>query len=224
WINSVENSEELCNKTVEKQEDIDFSMLKHLDIETSLERCQYNNKLFKNLLIKFLHNNINFIAGFKQLQSNGNNEDLHNLVHDIKGASGNIGATELHSALIALDQAGSNTKKAVEVVERELQILMSELKVFENNIVDFQPSVETVKVSSDNDMKKLLAGLMKLRIFIEDSDIAAIDQLHYLQLIPVARIHKNRLLNLEAMLDELDFEQANNLTSTLIQEFKKYDY
>ncbi|PAJ71739.1 hypothetical protein CJF42_25105, partial [Pseudoalteromonas sp. NBT06-2] len=91
------------------------------------------------------------------------------------------------------------------------------------NIVDFQPLVEAVNTSSDSDINKLLAGLMKLKIFIENSDIAAIEQLNYLQTIPVASIHKGKLLDLNVILDEFDFEQANNLAASLIGDLKKYN-
>jgi signal transduction histidine kinase/DNA-binding response OmpR family regulator len=131
---SVNERDEVRNKQPNKQDiEVDFSMLTHFDVESSLVRCMKRKTFYKKMLISFLNKNTMF---FEQFSFDGTKEDevAINLIHDLKGASGNIGADRLHEALLiyesCMKESAQNADEQFANVKEEFDIVISQLNAF----------------------------------------------------------------------------------------------
>ena len=66
-----------------------------INIEKGLKTVIGNQKLYRNLLGKFLASNGNVVAEIKDTLKSGDMETAARLAHTVKGVAGNLGAEEL---------------------------------------------------------------------------------------------------------------------------------
>jgi len=74
-----------------------------LDLKLGLRRLNGKASLYLELLQKFVHSRGHAAQELRQLLNQGNRSDAERLSHTLKGLAGNIGATELQSAMSAVE-------------------------------------------------------------------------------------------------------------------------
>ena len=100
-----EGFEKIKNETRKATaEEIEIPGIEGVDLEDGLKRVNGNRKLFKSLLLKFKRDFGNSADEISRLLENGDFPTAERLAHTVKGASGNIGAKELHLKATELDK------------------------------------------------------------------------------------------------------------------------
>jgi HPt (histidine-containing phosphotransfer) domain-containing protein len=107
WINTA-GGQVVWNKQGAMHTSGDW-LLDGIDTIAGLSRVANNKALYKDLLKKFGEKYADSMEEIKQLQNTNQYSKLEQLAHSMKGASGNIGADQLYSALAELEKL-SRTK------------------------------------------------------------------------------------------------------------------
>ena len=89
--------------TAENGDETTFPLLPGIDIQAGLSRVKGNRKLYKKLLRQFHDAYKNTVKTIREAVSSENYNLAEQVLHDIKGASGNISARDLHKAARELE-------------------------------------------------------------------------------------------------------------------------
>ena len=81
--NDEMSSDDLLN---DQDIDIDFSIIKSIDVNDGLNRVLGNKELYKDILITYKESNLDFIKDAKTSLKNGDKENAKHLFHSLKGA------------------------------------------------------------------------------------------------------------------------------------------
>ncbi|MBB4843685.1 PAS domain S-box-containing protein [Paucibacter oligotrophus] len=76
-----------------------------IDLSLGLRRLNGKTSLYLELLQKFMQSRRQALLELRQLLRQGNREDAERLSHTLKGLAGNIGATDLQTAMAAVEAA-----------------------------------------------------------------------------------------------------------------------
>ena len=79
--------------------------LQGFDLAAGLKRLQGNDRLYRKLLVNFA---VRYTAAGEEIQkalAEGQMEQVHSLIHNLKGLAGNLSATRLHAAASQMDAA-----------------------------------------------------------------------------------------------------------------------
>ncbi|MFO7818993.1 MAG: response regulator, partial [Halanaerobacter sp.] len=101
------------------------------DLESALKRVNHNQELYRSILTDFYTKYQNVESRVRKLVKNDNLAELEELIHTLKGLTGNIGATSLHQAAVELDKAlkeDSNFEKLLEEFYQELRRVLKQLE------------------------------------------------------------------------------------------------
>jgi len=109
-----------------------FGALEHVDAQDGLQRCMGNAELFRRLLRAFADAQRGFEAMFVAARERGDDARAQHLAHELKGASGAIGAHELHAAAQRLQEAcaarnGVRIADTLDSVLDELLLVLAEI-------------------------------------------------------------------------------------------------
>jgi signal transduction histidine kinase/CheY-like chemotaxis protein len=102
--------------------------LQGFDIEQGLKRMQGNRKLYRKLLLDFASNYGNAANEIHQALTAGDINQVHSLVHNIKGLAGNLSATGLQNAATAMDSSVKKTLSGGKQVPGDLDSIFAEMK------------------------------------------------------------------------------------------------
>ncbi|MCP3925567.1 MAG: transporter substrate-binding domain-containing protein [Desulfobacterales bacterium] len=120
WIKTSDQVDLIKNalQTPEKLEgEHAFPDLPGISIKDGLFRTGGNKKLYRDLLYKFYIDNQDLTKRVREALIKNNMDVVKQLLHTIKGVSGNIGARELHDAAITLDECiKMNNSEDIEVL------------------------------------------------------------------------------------------------------------
>jgi CheY-like chemotaxis protein len=98
------------------------------DLAAGLQRLQGNSKLYKKLLFDFAKNYSDLAAEIQSALSAGDLDQAHSLIHNLKGVSGNLAATELQAAAIDMEKLVKKGDKKRVPSSKELNKRMSTLE------------------------------------------------------------------------------------------------
>ena len=116
------------------------------DLPVGLERLRGNKRLYRKLLLDFGTNYTGVAGEIHKALDSKDLEQAHSLIHNLKGLSGNLAATELQMAAVNLEKlvkgVGKKTPKA-----KELKLKFSKL---ENALNQALESVQTLGVSAED--------------------------------------------------------------------------
>jgi HPt (histidine-containing phosphotransfer) domain-containing protein len=102
--------------------------LQGFDIEQGLKRMQGNRKLYRKLLLDFASNYGNAADEIHQALTAGDINQVHSLVHNIKGLAGNLSATGLQNAATAMDSSVKKALSGGKQVPGDLDSIFAEMK------------------------------------------------------------------------------------------------
>ncbi len=209
-------------KPVSDRDENIIPKFKFIDSSDGLHRVYGNKIIYSSLLVKFNKNNSNFTEKIKEAFNAGNHELIYRKVHTLKGVSGNLGAKKLYKELVVLE-------KGLKANINQLPGLMirfeSVLKQVLSETSDYAQMIENKRLQNQEtnviefDKKIVLKLTSKLKEQLEDNDMDAKNTMSELKKYKNSQIGK-QLDNVEASLNEYDFEETIYNLNTLIETIK----
>jgi CheY-like chemotaxis protein len=144
----VDQSE--SDKTVLAEEELP-EYLPGFDLADGLKRLQENKRLYRKLLLSFA-TDYNAVANeIRQALDAGDFDQVHSLVHNLKGLAGNLAATELQAAAMTMEKLVKGIDKKAPSPE-QLNLRFSEI---ENALNQALESAQSLSVSAEENVCKL---------------------------------------------------------------------
>ncbi len=140
------------------------------DIQDGLSRASNDEALYLELLNLFKEDSKSLVNQIKTTFKDGDFENTCSLVHNIKGVSGNLGATKLFQKANNLELALKADEKSLyqelyEIFEKELDTVMASLEKI--NSEKQHKQTLTQEVSDEVNAQKLLAILREYKSFVK---------------------------------------------------------
>lgn len=106
WMRAHEQDASIQKRVVEQgnQDSGTHPIILGINVEAGLFRAGGNRPLFHSLLAKFSDSYSNFRKQLQETIASGNQEEAKRLVHTLKGLAGTIGASQLQTLAIQLEQ------------------------------------------------------------------------------------------------------------------------
>lgn len=230
WINSddIESRQDYCiidpDSVVEDQ--LVFSKLKGISVNTGLGKVAGNRKLYKKLLLTFYNNNNNVFEEIKTSLEHNDLKKAEYLSHSIRGVSANIGALELFNVSKDLEHCIKNNESdkindaltkfsivlskvlsSIESVKDALTQDFSGIKsgVIEGKVIDKEAIIDKIKKMQElleTDISKAIDIKDEIKEFIAGTDIGSV------------------FLQVEKALDKFDMDTAKIKLLEVANHFK----
>ena len=210
-------------KSTEKEEESPLPVLAGIDASDGLARVGGNQGFYRKILKKFRAGNLEVMGKIREEVARKDLVQAERLVHGVKGASGNIGATELFESARILDDA-LNLEKT-EGLETLLEAFSTALEVTLESIAELEALEEksAKDVSGEPitmDMNRVKEIMARLKELLEDDDAEAanvLDSLKEQLRVPEAHLY---LQALATHISGYDFEEAIGSLSELASVMK----
>jgi len=124
------------------------------DLAAGLSRLMGNKRLYRKLMLDFGANYGRIAGGIREALEVGDFERAHSLVHNLKGLAGNLEATDLQAAAVAMEKLvkGQTAETASdEELNRKLTDLESALKQALDAVQTLGPMAEKKTMESTGD-------------------------------------------------------------------------
>jgi len=121
------------------------------DLAGGLERLMGNKRLYRKLLVDFGTKYIETASDIRAALDTKDFEQVHSLVHNLKGLAGNLEAKDLQAAAANLEKLVKGVEKKIPSV-KELKSKFSEL---ENALNQALESAQSLSVSAEENVGKL---------------------------------------------------------------------
>ena len=192
--------------------------LRGIDAGDGLKRVGGNRTLYRNLLLKFRASQADVVGEVRRALDHEDAATAERLAHTVKGVAGNVGATKLHAAALALETAikegGSSSKCEAELAEfsGELDVVFGAIAKLEQapgsagSVSDEAPA--SVDVKQAQRFAAELAGLLR------DGDMEAVDRMAEARTIFGGRAASE----LEAQISGFEFEGALETLEALVKQ------
>lgn len=196
--------------------------IKGLDVEAGLKIVQEDRGLYARLLNKFLDQYRGFVEQFKRLLESEDQETLVREAHTLKGASGNVGASELFDAAKELEASchGMNKDEVMQKLETvvlKLDPIIAGLEVF----VASRGTEHAAKESMNLDVAKAQEYLKEIHDLASEYDTKALNVYGELsELEGISKYHKE-LIQIENALNEYAFDESLECVQALQESLKK---
>jgi len=149
-----------------------------LDMQAGLRHTRGNTVLYLDLLRQFVAGFGSFARDAITLLREGKGDDARRLAHSLRAVAESVGARRIGGIARNLERilrAGEDPGAALENVERELGVLISELRLhFKASLGDATPPVEATQIEDDVPCESLPEWVAQLRRLLTDGDVAAL--------------------------------------------------
>jgi len=224
WIEPGEREANIKQHDDDQSEVLFPEFIEYMDIQKGLSRVAGNKKLYQDLLFKFVRKHSLSPEMIDEAVKAGDIQQAADIAHAFKGVCGNIGAQEIF-----------NTVKELEFVLKEenqtkCSPLISQLKDQTQTVVDSL----TVWMNAEEDQRKKLSAeqtaqpmaelskikplLDELADYLEDNDFDAVELIEKLKPM-IGSENINELSEIEDLVNELEFDEANNKLKALCDKF-----
>ncbi|WP_418186452.1 response regulator [Aliarcobacter lanthieri] len=184
-----------------------------LDIEL-LERTFSSKELINKLLTKFLEQlNEEFIDIVKRVKQN--DKKAPNMIHGLKGVSGNLGVTALFTICQKIDSKYKNnsaiTSLEIEILEEELAKIKAKLKTLnekEKEILD-----ENRTLLNNEDFKILISSIKK---DLQEGSIVSKNSLDTLYINLKNILNNKEIEKLKENIDDFEYNEALDILNKVI--------
>ncbi|MFQ5344758.1 MAG: response regulator [Mariprofundus sp.] len=182
-----------------------------VDIAAGVRRVGGNEKLYRNILMKFSQSQSDAVRQTQQAVSAGDLETAIRAAHTLKGVAGNIGATDLQAAAFALESAlKESDMKSLDVLYEKLTL---ELERVMDAIAPLIVETEEAPVKSVDiqtvDQEKVAQLMDQLTALLEDDDTdseSVLDELE--QMLKGTGLYRDELKQIRTCIGQYDFEEA----------------
>jgi len=135
------------------------------DLATGLSRLRGNKRLYRKLLLDFSANYCGIASDIRKALAAKNYTQTHSLVHNLKGLAGNLAATDLQAAAVAMEKLVKG-QTAESASDRELNEELTKLEsTLETALVAVQtlgPMAEKISIeNTEDEMSSVPSDLAK---------------------------------------------------------------
>lgn len=207
------------SETIEENNEIDFSMLKSIDVSFGLDICQNNKELYQKILIRFSDENYDFESRCMALKSNHN--ELKILLHTLKGTSANIGAKKLYESIQKSESIGLNSSLLIsnlKNINNNLNLVVSEINLFKGINIKKNKSTLYSVIPTEN-KEVFINNLNKLYSLVNDSNIESVDMIDSLIKMTCTENKMKQLNSIKEDLEKLNFEEASSKLELIISSY-----
>jgi signal transduction histidine kinase/DNA-binding response OmpR family regulator/HPt (histidine-containing phosphotransfer) domain-containing protein len=192
-----------------------------VDVVDGLRRVAGNQRLYKELLLKFAAKYADADVQIASSLQGGDGIAAERMAHTVKGVAGNIGIKEVRFAAERLEKAIRDSHEAVPSLLRDFtSILRPQVHSIEKAFGDsVTPTSENVS-KKDFDSAAAAIDLARLRVLLEASDGDAEETFRTLKSALSGHIEKVRLDALGAAIDDFDFSGALKKLDEIAQELE----
>ena len=174
--------------------------------------------LLRKLLVSFRRENLGVAKELRGALAAGDLELARRIVHTVKGVSGNLGATGLSGAALALESAmhdgGEAPGPALEAFEARLDEALESIRILEETPA---ASAEAPRVQAGPVDRELLAGLVRrLSVLLEAHNLNALGVWEELKPMLAGEAAER----LDETLQGLDFGDASGHLEVIMQELE----
>ncbi len=215
-------------KTVKKIESlISLEMLnktlKNLDVKDGLSRLNNDIELYVNILRKYSNNYSNFVDELKKLIDEKNINNCLQLLHKMKGVTGNIGAIPLNQKITKLEQKIKNKsfelnyEKEVTEIENESTAIITQIKY----IIDMLKKDDIlINRKEPIDINDIIIKFNKLLMALREYDTKA---KQYYEDLKIYNFESNTAIyvNLGKYIENYNFELAAEVCVEIINTLGK---
>src|SRR6185369_10156633 len=151
-----------------------------IDVPKVLQRLESASRL-KKLLISFRKENGETMKILSDALANGNSELARRIVHTVKGVAGNLGAIELSSAALTLEEAmkGRNAdivQSSLEKFEQKLRQVMEAIRTMEGAKIESAASPsESFPEELPVDSERIAPLARELAVLLGANNLTALD-------------------------------------------------
>ena len=197
---------------VQKDESERHEPIPGIDVPNAIKRLG-NTTLLRKLLISFRQENLETMRLLHEALAQGDNHLVQRLVHTVKGVGGNLGATELASAALALEEAlkggDANSQRArLAAFEKNLSLLLNSIRALEERGAKFDgPTKKMPGAAPLVDQERIGLLIRELLIFLDANNMNALGIWEELKPLLVA-VNTEKL---DAAMSSLRFKEAGNM-------------
>ena len=120
------------------------------DLQEGLKRLQFNRPLYRKLLLDFYDSHKNTAGNIRKGLEANDFDQVHSLVHNIKGMAGNLAAIELLASAIELEKHVKGKPDQVSF-GRELKKKYSDFENALNQVLESVQTIQSTKTSVEED-------------------------------------------------------------------------
>ncbi len=200
---------------------IELPSFLNIDVKDGLRRVGGNIKLYVSLLEKFYSKNQDIVNEIREAVKQSGREKAVRFAHTVKGVAGNIGAVELHKASAALE--GELKKEIPEkfgeyIADFEAKLLdvLDEIGQCKKQIIE----PETQQDTSELDVNVFRPYLVELKTLLEESDVAAVNKIDEINLLPGAGNISKILKDITKSIKSYEFDESLDLLKKIVIEIQ----
>jgi len=210
WISVPEARRVAAGDAMTERADAQTNALPDLDgidSEAALQRLGGNQKLYRQLLLKFRDNQADAATDIASTLEAGDYNTAERLAHTLKGISASLGAGRLRELAAGLETSIAENEaqlgETVEALGEELARVIEVLKAVE---APKSPSVAAGAAVPDRQAIDALLG--RLRPLLEDGDADAAELMETLQAAVAGSSLQAGIDELASAIDDFDFDLA----------------
>jgi two-component system, sensor histidine kinase and response regulator len=191
------------------------------DLDEGLNRVGGDSQLYKQLLISFYKKNAHLQQELEKQIQQQNYSAATQLVHAVKGVSGNLSAKDLSAAAKQLELSLKQhpTPDLSSSIEQFSTALTVVLDALASITVDTQPPRHEKQENHPLNLQTITDAMKELSKLLDEFNMDAEESYQVLQQQLMQAEYKDTLISLENAINDLDFELAaktlNELANTL---------
>ncbi len=174
-----------------------------IDKQQGLMSANGKAELYRKVLLMFRTNQAGFNEQFKSAQDLGDWQQMQRLAHSLKGVAGNIGALELQSLSLELEQACQNQSAEIDSIHAKTSF---ELNRVLSGLQQLETSSKQAGIKLNNE--ELGQKIVRFKSLLEDSDVSANYALAELKVAELSPQNRQIVSDIESALLNYNFDEA----------------
>ncbi|HZF70424.1 response regulator [Sulfuricurvum sp.] len=216
WIH-VENPTETNNISYYPAVHIDFSSLKEIDSKKVMNRLLNNETLFIKLLRMFIKTYSHHLESIVTLVESNQLPEAEMMVHTLKGLCGNIGATDIHRQLEAIDTLMKRSlvpsSDSLEDLQNSFNTLISSIELFLKNL---DATVMDINTNKNTEQNSIQIYLEKIYDHIESDVGVVFDTFELLKRLSNNSIDSDSMNALQNAIETFDIQKQKEILTRLL--------
>ena len=192
-----------------------------LDTKQGLKRVAQKKGTYIRLLKQFRDSYSDTLININTAVANQNKQEALEKTHTLKGVSGNIGATALHSTLVELEKVlkQKTDDEISNFIEESQSILISTLESIE--IFLAANSMDQVSGEVSSDEKTIQKNMVELHKLLKENNLDAIELAEEIQSVNPNSIFAPQLRETLTALKSYDFDTALSIMGPILESLKQ---
>lgn len=205
WINPKQVSESKISAGIDKQSipiEVDLMELNFININKGLLNVTGNRQLYRKLLLKFKTRLDTEVPKLLQYIDNNDIKSFQQIVHNIKGISGNLGCSSLFKIAEQLEDSSITP-----FIETELTQFMQECRNISEELSKLETPISTYENANNIDIAQITNVIDEISVLVSRYSFHVDDLLPVLE--KSLKGHCNEAFSLlNEAIEQYDFQQA----------------